>query len=159
MAAAAEDEDETEDTAGGVGPGVAGDPSEVISVPLWPEENFSEANFSPPAPPFEDSLAPGCEGVRPPPPPPVPPPPAEPASLTAPAEPAPTAVAAPLPPLPPPPLLAEEPPELPLSLFWLRSFSSRRHLALRFENQTCFWNFGERKMINNLMKNPIGFFR
>ena len=43
MAAAAEvEEDETEGTLGGVGPGVAGDPREVISVPLCPVELGTE---------------------------------------------------------------------------------------------------------------------
>ena len=56
MAAAAEDEDETEaeGTVGGVGPGVAGDPREVNSVPLCPVELGCTG---PPLPPFPPSLA------------------------------------------------------------------------------------------------------
>jgi hypothetical protein len=44
-----------------------------------------------------------------------------------------------VPPPPPPPLTplsTDGGPPLPGSRFWLRSFSSRRHLARRFENQT-----------------------
>ena len=112
MAAAAEEAVAAEDTAaGGVGPGVAGEPREVISGPLCPLP-------FPLAPPFPLEVSVGCEPEL------KPPPELEPPSET------PT----PLPPLPPPPL--EEPPELPLSRFWLRSFSSRRHFARRFENQT-----------------------
>ena len=104
--------------AGGVGPGVAGDPKEVISVPLcWPPDPLL---LWPPtrltAPPFPLlSVAP--VEVKP----------APPLEL-------PSGTPTPLPLLPPPPVEAE--PELPLSRFWLRSFSSRRHLARRFENQT-----------------------
>ena len=64
MAAAAEDvEDETEGTVGGVGPGVAGDPREVNSVPLCPVE-LGTAPLPPLLPlaslkpPRDDSLAP-----------------------------------------------------------------------------------------------------
>ena len=59
MAAAAEDdEDETVGTVGGVGPGVAGDPREVISVPLCPVE-LGTGPPLPLFPPFPrvDSLA------------------------------------------------------------------------------------------------------
>ena len=51
MAAAAEDEDETEGTVGGVGPGVAGDPREVNSVPLCPVELGCTGPLPPPFPP------------------------------------------------------------------------------------------------------------
>ena len=115
--------------AGGVGPGVAGEPNDVISVPLCP----LGLGPAPPFPPLADAdsvaAAVAWDAVSPPPPPP-------PVSETAePPAPPPPPLAAP--PVPPPALAAEDPPELPLSLFWLRSFSSRRHLARRFENQTC----------------------
>ena len=61
MAAAAEDvEDETEGTVGGVGPGVAGDPREVNSVPLCPVELGTGPLplFPPPLPARDDSLPP-----------------------------------------------------------------------------------------------------
>ena len=51
MAAAAVDEDETEGTVGGVGPGVAGDPREVNSVPLCPVELGCTGPLPPPFPP------------------------------------------------------------------------------------------------------------
>lgn len=118
MAAAADEAVEAAAVAGGVGPGVAGDPKEVISVPLcwppdplllWPPTRLTE-------PPFPLlSVAP--VEVKP----------APPLEL-------PSGTPTPLPLLPPPPV--EDPPELPLSRFWFRNFSSRRHLARRFENQT-----------------------
>lgn len=131
MAAAAEDEDDVTTAEGGVGPGVAGEPKEVISVPLCPLEFWPPAlALAPPLlpplpPPLVDSLV-TWDGVKAPPPTELP-------SETPLAEPPPADT-----PFPPAAALPDDPPELPLSLFWLRSFSSRRHLARRFENQTCF---------------------
>lgn len=135
IAAAAEDEDDvtTDGTAeGGVGPGVAGEPKEVISVPLcplefWPPLEAAAALLPLLPPPLVDSLV-TWDGVKAPPPTELP-------SDTPLAEP-PLAVT----PFPAAAALPDDPPELPLSLFWLRSFSSRRHLARRFENQTCSRN-------------------
>ena len=111
MAAAAAEVAVEVGMADGGGPGVAGDPSEVISFPLWPSLP-PRAPFPPPTlllfcsdgaelpVVVADSAADGAGKS-----------------------------AAPLAPLA---VLCE----LPLSRFWLRSFSSRRHFALRFENQT-----------------------
>ena len=117
--AAAADEAADTDEAGGVWPGVAGDPRDGMVV--------SWCRDPPPLapPPFADSEP---FDVKP--------------SFAAPL---PDAVDSPpiaSPEVPPGPLapLVDEPAllcELPLSRFWFRSFSSRLHLARRLENQTC----------------------
>lgn len=139
-AEAAAEEAEVTEAAGGVWPGVAGDPSEGMAVLLlvlsWCLVLPPTLVPLPPPAPLAEESAPF--GVNPPrPPPPLPPATAEEFVVVVVC----SADEVPWRSVTPPLAVLEDEPallcELPLSRFWFRSFSSRLHLALRLENQTC----------------------
>ena len=151
-AEAAAEEAEVTEAAGGVWPGVAGDPREGMAVLLSWCLVFPPP-LPPPAPLAEESAPFGVNPARPPPLPPA----AEVAVV----------VASPCDEVPwrsvTPPLAAleDEPAllcELPLSRFWFRSFSSRLHLALRLENQTCIKKINPHKRFFRTISSNTQFF-